>query len=297
MFGQSLAYAARHGPSKGAIFEPDRAARSQQEQCRPMASVSELSVEKTLIGAGTETFANGDRERLHVHAEQGQLKWPSTGIASVRTPGGIFVASSRHAVWIPPGVQHGGMYSDTVFEQNLYVEAQHAARLPGQCCLVEVPARVAVAIADAVASRTGYQRPSRSADEAVLAMLERELQDLGRLPLVLKLPERSVLQPVFDSLLEHPPQARPSSSWAKQLSMADRSFRRAFVREAGLSFGEWSKRARALYALKRLSTGADVAGIADELGYASTSAFVFMFRTLLRVTPARYYRGSDAAER
>jgi len=262
-----------------------------------MASASELKVDNTLLGAGSDTFANGDRERLHVHADHGQLKWPSTGIASVRTPGGIFVASSRHAVWIPPGAQHGGMYTDTVLEKNLYIEAQRATRLPGHCCLVEVPARLALAISDAVASRTGYERPSRAADEAVLSMLERELQDLQRLPLALTLPDRSTLQLVFDSVLEHPTQARPSAAWAKQLNMADRSFRRTFVREAGVSYAEWSKRARALYALKRLSTGADVARIADELGYASTSAFVFMFRTLLRVTPARYYRPcSDAAE-
>lgn len=256
---------------------------------------AEANREKTIIGTGAVTFADGHRETLHVHAEHGQLKWPSTGVASVRTPDGVFVAASTHAVWIPAAQRHGGIYAGEVHEQNLYVREPYCSRLPRRCCLIEVSPRLAETVTRAVTRRSGYGNPSRAEDEAVLRVLEQEAADSGRAPLLLTLPESSSLAPVLDGLLRAPNDRRPLAAWSLRLGMAERSLRRAFIKETGLSFAEWRKRVRVLSALQRLSVGSEVSTIAGALGYESKSAFVYMFRTTLGITPARYYRRGPAA--
>lgn len=257
-------------------------------------TTAEANKEKMIIGTGSVTFADGHREPLHVHADHAQLKWPSTGIASVRTPEGIFVAAPAHAVWIPAGQLHGGSYTGEVLEQNLYVREPYCSRLPRRCCLIEVSPRLADTVTRTVARRSGYGNQSRAEDEAVLSVLEQEVADTHRSPLLLRLPERSSIAPVLEDLLRAPSDRRPLAAWSLRLGMAERSLRRAFLKETGLSFGEWRKRARVLSALQHLSMGCEVTTIAAALGYDSKSAFVYMFRTTLGITPARYYRRGPA---
>jgi hypothetical protein len=42
-----------------------------------------------IVGTGSITFEDSHREALHVHAGYAQLEWPTTGVASVRTPSGM----------------------------------------------------------------------------------------------------------------------------------------------------------------------------------------------------------------
>jgi AraC-like DNA-binding protein len=140
-----------------------------------------------------------------------------------------------------------------------------------------------------VARRAGYAPRTRAADEAVLSELERSVRDAGRQALALTLPERSSIQSVLNGLLRAPSDPHTLADWSLELGIAERTARRAFLRETGMSFADWRKRARALHALQRLSVGCDVGTIATVLGYAHPSAFVHMFRTLLGITPARYY--------
>jgi len=224
-----------------------------------------------------------------VHADYGQLKWSSSGVSRVRTPDGIFVTASAHAVWIPAGLLHGGMYASDVLEKNVFVHDAHCRALPRRCCLVSASPRLADTITRAVASRSGYGVRSREDDEAVLRVLEAEVVDSGRQPLALGIPEASPLQLMLDEILRSPGDQRTLAVWSRRLKTAERSLRRTFARETGQPFSEWCKRARVLQALQRLSTGEDVTSIAEALGYESSSAFVYMFRTTLGITPGRYY--------
>jgi AraC-like DNA-binding protein len=246
---------------------------------------------KRVIDAGSMTWCDGQREPLHIHPDRGQLKWPATGIASVRTPEGIFVAAPSHAVWIPPGRPHGGMYSGEVCEQSLYVAEAHCAALPARCCLVAVGPRLVRTIAGLRDDDGGYGRRTRKKDLAIVDLLSRDVVDTGRRALDLPIPESPDLLPIVNALLLAPSDARSNEQWAALLGISTRSLTRAFTRATGKSFGEWRKRARVHAALQRLSAGLDVATVARELGYRSTSAFVFMFRSTSGVTPMRYYRG------
>lgn len=63
---------------------------------------------------------------------------------------------------------------------------------------------------------------------------------------------------------------------------------RLFLRETGMGFGDWCRRARILLSLPRLADGASILTIALEHGYDSPSAFAAMFRRELGVPPSFY---------
>jgi AraC-like DNA-binding protein len=250
-----------------------------------------------VILSGGIAFRKGHRESLHVHADQGQLKWPSDGVASVRTEQGIFVAGPSHAVWIPAGHEHGGVYADDVFEQNVFVLAEVCQALPKRCCLVRVGSTLAQVIATTVAEDSAYGRRSRASDRALLRLLERSIVDARRRPLDLRLPERSRLHAIVDTLWAHPEDRRTAAAWANELGTAERTLLRLFRKETGSSFRQWRKRARMHRALQMLLAGSEVGQTASQLGYESTSAFVFAFRETLGITPARYFDANRSRAR
>src|SRR5688572_22371291 len=110
----------RQRSQKGSLL-PDSRATAILQYREPAMTPAAAHEKKSIIGCGAVAFSHGHQESLHVHTEYAQLKWPSTGIAKVRTPRGIFVAGPGHAVWIPAGELHGGVYRGDVLEQNLYV--------------------------------------------------------------------------------------------------------------------------------------------------------------------------------
>jgi AraC-like DNA-binding protein len=245
---------------------------------------------KRIFESSVARFEHGDREPMHAHAEHGQLKWPSTGLARVRTALGVFVVPPSRAVWIPAGRLHGGIYAGAVCENNLYVHKEYCDVLPEQCVVVVLSARLKqlmLAVAERV-SDYGSEH-GLAQDEASLAALAEEVRDAGVLPLEIGLPASSRLQPALDMLSRRPDDDGTLSEWARRLSMSPRTLGRLFQQDTGMSFGVWRKRARLLYALERLATGAEVAQVAAELGYSSDSAFIYMFRRELGTTPRRYY--------
>ena len=62
-----------------------------------------------------------------------------------------------------------------------------------------------------------------------------------------------------------------------------------------MTFGRWRQQLRLLHALRQLASGEKVTAAALEAGYASTSAFISMFRKQLGTTPTRYFGGDGTS--
>ena len=65
---------------------------------------------------------------------------------------------------------------------------------------------------------------------------------------------------------------------------------RIFIAETKMTFSRWRQQLRLLHALRLLASGEKVTTAALAAGYASTSAFIAMFRSQLGKTPARYFQ-------
>lgn len=245
-----------------------------------------LSRQRILRAAAGE-FEDEEREIVHAHADEGQLKWAARGVMSVPTTAGTWVAPPSRAVWIPPGVLHGGIMTGRVEFVSVYVSEAHCAGLPERCCAVTVSSALQEALLDAGERHDDY--PSRENDERTLAVLQRELGDAGIRPLRLGVTRSARLGPALAALEREPSDDRTLAAWAESLGMSPRSLARACRLETGLSFGELRTQLRLLAALQRLARGEGVAEVAERLGYNDASAFISMFRRELGTTPGRYF--------
>ncbi len=62
------------------------------------------------------------------------------------------------------------------------------------------------------------------------------------------------------------------AQWAERVYVSERTLARQFIRETGISFGEWRQRLRFLAAIEQLETRQSIKEIAFYLGYSSPSA-------------------------
>ena len=65
--------------------------------------------------------------------------------------------------------------------------------------------------------------------------------------------------------------------------------------ETGFNFSTWRQRVRLLRSLELLAEGQSVTAIALDLGYASVSAYIGLFRRSFGETPASYRARLQAA--
>nr|WP_228519122.1 helix-turn-helix domain-containing protein [Flavobacterium sp. LC2016-12] len=70
--------------------------------------------------------------------------------------------------------------------------------------------------------------------------------------------------------------------------MSTRTLSRLFIKELGMNFSDWRIRLKLLEAIKRLGEKQSIKEIALDLGYKTTSAFIFMFKKKLGKTPSNY---------
>jgi methylphosphotriester-DNA--protein-cysteine methyltransferase len=71
-------------------------------------------------------------------------------------------------------------------------------------------------------------------------------------------------------------------------AMSERTFRRTFARETGMTWQAWLTQARIMEAASRLTRGGRVTDVAAEVGYASLSAFAKAFKHYTGERPIQF---------
>jgi AraC-like DNA-binding protein len=98
---------------------------------------------------------------------------------------------------------------------------------------------------------------------------------------------------VCDALYANPSDPRGVEEWGTILGMSARTLARRFEEEVGMSLRTWRRRLRLFKALELLAGDMNVTEIALELGYGSTSAFTYAFRTEMGRSPQAHRLGTD----
>ena len=95
---------------------------------------------------------------------------------------------------------------------------------------------------------------------------------------------------VLQALQAEPGNNQPLAHWAGLAHVSERTLARQFVRELGMSFGEWRQRQRFLASIEALESSRSIQEIAFDMGYSSASAFIAMFQRQAGSTPEQYRR-------
>jgi AraC-like DNA-binding protein len=126
--------------------------------------------------------------------------------------------------------------------------------------------------------------------ELILDQLRRAKPLSGALPW----PRGGSLAVVCEALYIDPANSSGPEEWSGKLGMSGRTLARRFEAELGMSLRSWRRRLRLFKAIELLGGGLGITRTALELGYSSTSAFIYACRTDMGCGPQTYMRGRGA---
>lgn len=240
---------------------------------------------QAIVGYATD-YPPGHTTGRHSHARD-QLVHAESGLLTVRADRGAWVVPPGYAVWVPAGVVHEVRAATAAAFRTLYLRRDSGVPVGRHCRVVEVPPLVRALIGRVCRLPAAY--PSVGPEARLVAVLADELCDLPPAPLDLPMPADRRAAAVAEVLLAEPADNRDLDAWGRFVGASDRTLARLFQRDCGMTFGQWRQRRRLLAALERLAAGEAVTTVALDLGYATPSAFIAMFRRALGAAPTRYF--------
>jgi AraC-like DNA-binding protein len=231
-------------------------------------------------------YADGNVSPAHAHPWS-QLIFATSGIITVWTEHGSWVAPPHWAVWAPAGVAHALHFTGRTSIRTLYLR-QDIAPQWGRSAVIGISPLLRELIVRAV--EIGMLDERDPMHTALARLIVSDLRPQSVASLELPRPASGPLRRIADDVLGAIATRDTHATIARRFGMSIRSLERGFLRETGLSFGRWRRQARFLHALRRLGGGAAVKAAAAEAGYQTPSAFIAAFRSTFKTTPAQYFR-------
>jgi AraC-like DNA-binding protein len=226
-----------------------------------------------------------DATRTHRH-RKAQLLYTVSGLLHCVSGDAIWAVPARCAMWIPSGRPHAVFASSGASCLSICIEPREGSGLPADCCTIAVGPLLAALITRACGLPRLYD-PEGPAGR-LLGVLVDEIAAAPVELLQLPMPRDARLLKVAESLRRNPAQREGLQAWARLAALSERSLSRLFREETGMSLGDWRHRLQVLTAVGWLASGRTVQTVAFDLGYASASGFIKMFKETLKHPPARY---------
>jgi len=218
----------------------------------------------------------------HRHA-WGEFVYAFSGVMEVELADQNYLAPPQFGIWLPPGVEHRGLNRRETLFSSLYVSPELCGALPATTCALAVSPLVRALLEQLRAAPP--RPPHDAATQRLLQVLVDQLAHARSVGSYLPRSDDPTLAALLQALTDQPGDNRPLADWATQLHSTERTLSRRCQRDLGMPFAEWRQRLRVVAALPRLAAGEKVEGVALDLGYASASAFIAMFRRMTGVTP------------
>jgi AraC-like DNA-binding protein len=202
--------------------------------------------------------------------------------------GSRFMSPPQYAVWVPPEIEHSFYSHQPINYRAVCLAPTVCADLPRQACTLAI-SDILKAILKDFAARD-VKIPEQAADKRLAQVLVDQLQQAPVHECYLPYASSAGLLGILDALQAEPGDNRPLAEWATQIHVSERTLARLFVRELGMSFGEWRQRLRFLAAIEALDGSQSIQEIAFDMGYSTGSAFIAMFQRQAGCTPEQYRR-------
>ncbi|KOY04451.1 AraC family transcriptional regulator [Pseudomonas nunensis] len=218
----------------------------------------------------------------------GTLEYSANGVLHMEIGNSRFMSPPQYAVWVPPQTEHS-FYSNQPINYRAVCLAPSLCRdLPQQACTLAI-SDILKAILKDFAARD-VKIPEHETDVRLAQVLVDQLQQAPEHACYLPYARNPGLLGILEALQAEPGDNRPLADWAAQIHVSERTLARQFLRELGMSFGEWRQRLRFLAAIEALDSQRSIQDIAFDMGYSTGSAFIAMFQRQAGCTPEQYRR-------
>jgi AraC-like DNA-binding protein len=220
------------------------------------------------------------------HHNWGQFVYANKGVMAVITDEGRYLIPPEQGVWVPATIDHEIITSSNVELTSLYIENEQAQELSLACQVLSVSPFLKALLNEAKKIKGNYEW--RSTAGRLLRLIRDNISTSSTIDLQLPYPKDKRLKEIVSRLQKFPALKTDLDSWGKFVGASVRTLSRTFKRETGITYSEWKQRLNIQIAIKQLHMGESVGNIAINLGYESSSAFIYMFKRHMKVTPSNY---------
>jgi AraC-like DNA-binding protein len=223
-----------------------------------------------------------DAATWHAH-ESGQFILVETGISHLRTELGAWIVPARSVAWVPPGVRHISRSSGAGSGWAV-IPPVELRGLPGRVCVLRASALMIASL-----QRLTQLNPGDGAKRRLLwRIVAAEMSEAQPEQLEIPMPTAPRMVKAAQSVLARPCAAASLDRLAARAGMSRRSFTRHFRSQTGLPYARWKRAVIAHHALELVAAGHKVSSVALDVGYASVSAFIAMFRRQYGESPRQF---------
>lgn len=221
----------------------------------------------------------------HAHP-RGQVIYTTQGVLRAITPAGTWIVPHGQLLWIPPHLPHDVVFLGRVVLYSLFIAESACAAFPPHCAVLHSSPLLTQLVLSAL--RFGDDYPPDGPAARYMQVLQDELLRVPRADLHLPSAQDARLLHAMADLAAKPRAQVDFVALAASAATSPRTLARLFVRETGLTYGDWNRRLLVHHALQWLEKGFSVTRIALELGYQNPASFISMFRKLTGQPPGQY---------
>lgn len=224
----------------------------------------------------------------HEHPHH-QVTYARKGTTQIEGPTGRHLLPGGHAIWIPAHTRHRTMIRNLdgvslFFDPTKFPDARSEITTFSVTPLLREMFFHALHWPDGTNDRSAV---ASSFFQTLVLFCQEHVHNAAGRAFILPRAMHPSLQKAMDGALTDPGEATQSRALT-QAGMSERSFRRHFIKDTGMTWQEWITQARVFHAATLLSEGKRVTDVAAEVGYASLSAFAKAFTDLIGTPPGRY---------
>lgn len=239
------------------------------------------------VYAYAQSYIDGYIEGIHQH-DRIQLLHTLSGVIHVQTSEGIWVIPPSKGIWIPENKKHSIRIFGNVEARGIFVDPFARADFNTQCSVVAIPKLLSELINQAVQIKEKILPHTRN--ERLLELILDELRFLEEIPFQLPEAKSGMLKEICENIKADLSAANHLEKVAEQHALSSKTLSRLFQKELNMSFSIWLKQAKLLQALTDLEMRKPIVNIALDLGYESPSAFSYMFKRQMGMTPTEYVK-------
>lgn len=217
-----------------------------------------------------------------------QLVWPARGTVHLRTARESMLARRPAAIWVPARQRFEVGGTDDIW----------TARFPAANCPTTWNRLTHLQLDDFVFAALRHLDRHRAhpwGPHVASAIVEHLREAFAATPMPLPFPLDERAREIAQALSVDPAITWDLARWAEEIGSSERTLRRLFREETGLSFQQWRSRLRMQVALGLLEDGRPIEVVARSCGYRSRAAFARAFKLETGYSPTEY-RSSATAE-
>jgi len=216
----------------------------------------------------------------------GELIYSFSGIVEVTAGDEHVLAPPQLGLWIPAETEHVGFNEAEAVHCSVYINNRLCERMPKTLCGVMVTPLVRAILEHLRDHEASDDDPAARA--RLLRVLVDQIANCSTTGSYIPRASDPVLDEVLSALKQNPADNRSIAELARAFHMSERTLIRRCEHDLGMSLTEWRQRLRLVTALPLLRTGRGVESVALDLGYATSSSFIAMFRRLMGTSPRQF---------